>query len=221
MIALEPRGVRVAVSATETAIAAIRQLIIDGTLRPGSRLPAEPELAAQLGLSRNTLREAVRALVTARVLDVRRGDGTYVTSLEPQLLLEGIGFAVELMQEDRWLELLELRRILEPAATALAAERAGPELYPELSARLVAMERQSHGETRIRMDIEFHGLIAAASGNETVASMLSGINSHTIPARFCRAPLHADPPRRAHEEHLAIFDAVRARDPLLAHSAAL
>jgi GntR family transcriptional repressor for pyruvate dehydrogenase complex len=207
--------------ATEAAIKAIRELILEGRLGPGDRLPAEPELAAQLGLSRGTLREAVRSLVTARVLDVRRGDGTYVTSLEPQLLLEGIGFAVELMEAERGLELLELRRILEPAATALAAERAPNEVFDELSARLAAMELQSHGETRIRQDIEFHGKIAAASGNETLASMLAGINSHTIHARIWHGTLDADASRRAHEEHLAIYEAVRARDPVLAHSAAL
>jgi GntR family transcriptional repressor for pyruvate dehydrogenase complex len=211
----------VAAPATEAAIKAIRQLIIDGNLGPGTRLPAEPELASQLGLSRGTLREAVRALVTARVLDVRRGDGTYVTSLEPRLLLEGIGFAVELMQEDRWLELLELRRILEPAATALAAERAESRVFDELNARLAAMEQQSHGESRIRLDIEFHGLIATASGNETLASMLAGINSHTLHARVWHGTLDADAGRRAHEEHQAIYEAVRARDPILAHSVAL
>ena len=108
---------------TEQAIDKIRGLIIDGDLRPGARLPPEQELASQLGSSRNTTREAVRALVTARVLDVRRGDGTYVTSLRPELLLEGIGFAVELMQEESALELIEVRRALEPAATELAAER--------------------------------------------------------------------------------------------------
>ena len=209
-----------AAPATEAAIKAMRQLIIDGALGPGARLPAEPELAAQLGLSRGTLREAVRALVTARVLDVRRGDGTYVTSLEPSLLLEGIGFAVELMQEDRWLELIELRRILEPAATALAAERAPAEVFDRLAGQLSAMEH-SHGENRIRQDIEFHGAIAAAAGNETLASMLSGINSHTIHARIWHGTLDADADRLAHQEHQAIYDAVRARDASLAHSVAL
>ena len=106
---------------TETAITRIRELIAAGRLVPGSRLPPEHELATQLGLSRNTVREAVRALVTTRVLDVRRGDGTYVTSLTPQLLLEGVGAAVELMGDDDALEVLEVRRYLEPAATALAA----------------------------------------------------------------------------------------------------
>jgi GntR family transcriptional repressor for pyruvate dehydrogenase complex len=209
-----------AVSATESAITAIRQLIIDGTLRPGSRLPAEPELAAQLGLSRNTLREAVRALVAARVLDVRRGDGTYVTSLEPQLLLQGIGFAVELMQEDRWLELLELRRILEPAATALAAERATRDELGELADRLEAMDR-SAGESRIKHDIDFHTFIATLSGNQTLASMVAGVHSHTVHARLWHGTLDTDAHRRAREEHEAIYRAVAAADSALAHSTAL
>lgn len=83
---------------TEAAIAQMREMIASGQLALGARLPPEAELAAQLGASRNTAREAVRALVTARVLDVRRGDGTYVTSLRPELLLEGLGAAVELLQ---------------------------------------------------------------------------------------------------------------------------
>ena len=103
---------------TEAAIAKMREMIATGELVPGSRLPPEADLATLLGASRNTVREAVRALVTARVLDVRRGDGTYVTSLRPELLLEGIGAAVELMQEGFSLELIGVRRILEPAATA-------------------------------------------------------------------------------------------------------
>jgi GntR family transcriptional regulator, transcriptional repressor for pyruvate dehydrogenase complex len=209
-----------AAPATEAGIRALRKLIIDGELKPGSRLPAEPELASQLGLSRGTLRAAVRALVTARVLDVRRGDGTYVTSLEPELLLEGIGFAVELMQEDRWLELLELRRILEPSATALAAERGRPEVLADLAERLRTMEH-SRGEIRIKQDIGFHGVIATASANQSLASMLAGLSSHTLHARIWHGSLDSDADRRAHEEHEAIYEALKRRDPVLAHAAAL
>ena len=83
---------------TEAAIIRVQDMIASGRLAPGSRLPSEADLAIELGASRNTVREAVRALVTAKVLDVRRGDGTYVTSLRPELLLDGIGAAAELMQ---------------------------------------------------------------------------------------------------------------------------
>ena len=99
----------------DQAIEHIRDLIVRGVLEPGSRLPPEPELAAILGCSRSTTREAVRSLVMTRVLDVRRGDGTYVTSLRPELLLEAIGFAVDLMRDESLLELWEIRMLLEPA----------------------------------------------------------------------------------------------------------
>ena len=78
---------------TEAAIQKMRAMIAGGEFQPGARLPPEAELAAVLGASRNTAREAVRALTTAHVLDVRRGDGTFVTSLRPELLLEGISAA--------------------------------------------------------------------------------------------------------------------------------
>ncbi|MEN3540428.1 GntR family transcriptional regulator, partial [Microbispora sp. ZYX-F-249] len=71
--------------AIETAIDTVKQMIIDGKLRPGQKLPAEKDLADQLGVARNTLREAVRALIAMRVLQTRQGDGTYVTSLSPGL----------------------------------------------------------------------------------------------------------------------------------------
>jgi GntR family transcriptional repressor for pyruvate dehydrogenase complex len=206
--------------ATEAAIVAIRKLIIDGDLPSGSRLPAEYELAAQLQLSRGTLREAVRALITARVLDVRRGDGTYVTSLEPELLLEGIGFAVELMQEDRAMELLELRRILEPAAAALAALRIGSADLSALGAHLQAME-ESRGELRIFQDIDFHNRIALAANNQTLSTLLSGLSGKTVHARIWHGTIDAEADRRAHEDHQAIYQAIAHQDPMLAESAAL
>jgi GntR family transcriptional regulator, transcriptional repressor for pyruvate dehydrogenase complex len=205
--------------ATEAAIDSISKLIIGGTLPSGSRLPSEPELAAQLHASRNTVREAVRALVTARVLDVRRGDGTYVTSLEPHLLLEGIGFAVELMQDERALELLELRKILEPAATGLAAQRISSDVLLDLGACLGAM-RYSKGELRIKQDIDFHGKIAAASGNQTLATLLAGISGKTVHARIWHGTLDAEADTRAHEDHETIYAAVQAGDAQLAESAA-
>ena len=106
---------------TDEAIQKIREMITSGDLGPGDRLPPEKELSERLGLSRNSLREAVKALEVIRVLDVRRGDGTYVTSLEPRLLLEAMSFVVDLHTDRSVLEIFGVRRILEPAAAALAA----------------------------------------------------------------------------------------------------
>src|SRR5213082_177241 len=83
---------------THEAIESIRELIVSGEWGPGTRLPREADLAAQLGLSRNSLREAVRALALARVLEVRQGDGTYVSSLEPSELFEPTLSATDLLR---------------------------------------------------------------------------------------------------------------------------
>ena len=206
---------------TEAAIERLRAMIVSGELTPGMRLPPEAELAMDLGASRNTVREAVRALVTARVLDVRRGDGTYVTSLRPELLLEGIGAAVELMQEGFSLDLIAVRRILEPAATALAASRIGSTTLEELEALLERMATAPDQGERIRHDADFHALVAATSGNTTLASMLSAMSSRTVRARAWRGQVEAGAGERTVAQHREILDALRAGDPVRAEAAAL
>src|ERR1700756_2503610 len=121
---------------TEDAIETIRDLIATGQWGPGTRLPRETDLAAQLGLSRNSLREAVRALSLARVLEVRQGDGTYVSSLEAGELLQPTLSATNLLRGRTVLELFEVRRMLEPEAAAVAAQRVDASLAAALRAEL-------------------------------------------------------------------------------------
>ena len=108
-------------SLTDTAISKIKEMILDGRLAPGSKLPREADLAEDLGISRNSLREAVRALSLIRILDVRQGDGTYVTSLQPEILMETMGFIVDFHHDAIVLHLFEVRRALESAAAEPAA----------------------------------------------------------------------------------------------------
>ncbi len=112
---------------TDEAISKIKDMLIRGELKAGDRLPPEKELSERLGLSRSSLREAVKALELIRVLDVRRGDGTYVTSLDAKLLNEAVAFVVDLHQDRSILELFEVRRILEPATAHLAAGKITPD----------------------------------------------------------------------------------------------
>ena len=125
---------------TDEAIGKIKEMIISGRVRPGEKLPREADLAAELGLSRNSLREAVKALTLVNVLDVRQGDGTYATSLAPSLLLEALSFIVDFHRDDTVLDFLEVRRILEPAATALAATRMSAEARVELGQVLESVQ---------------------------------------------------------------------------------
>jgi GntR family transcriptional repressor for pyruvate dehydrogenase complex len=206
---------------TEAAIQQMRDLIATGQLVPGQRLPPESELAELLGTSRNTVREAVRALMTARVLDVRRGDGTYVTSLRPELLLAGIGAAADLLQDDFTLELVQVRRILEPAATALAARYISDTTLAALRECLHRMSEASSQEELVQFDEEFHALVATASGNATLASMLVGVSSRTTRGRAWRGVIEAGATERTISEHARILGALEAHDPPLAEAAAL
>lgn len=205
---------------TEAAIRKLRDMITSGRYPSGAKLPPEAELAAELGLSRNTTREAVRALSSARVLDVRRGDGTYVTSLRPEVLLEGIAFAVDLMQEDSALELIEVRRILEPAATALAAVNIDDAALASLEKSLARMAESTSQTDLVREDTNFHAQVGAASGNDTLASMLQGISSRTIRARIWRGMIDSDATARTISEHARILEALQARDRELAWATA-
>ena len=205
---------------TEAAIRRMHDMIASGRLLPGQRLPPEADLAAELGASRNTLREAVRGLVTARVLDVRRGDGTYVTSLRPELLLEGIGTAAELMQDGFSLEFIQVRRILESAATGIAATRIDDHMLESLDVCLQRMRDSRSDEELVHFDEEFHATVAAAAGNETLASMLAGVSSRTSRVRVWRGIVEEDAKARTISQHADILRALRDHDPALAEAAA-
>ncbi|PBC81480.1 transcriptional regulator, GntR family [Streptomyces sp. 2224.1] len=197
---------------TDEAIEKIKGMIVSGALRPGDRLPKESELAAELGLSRNSLREAVRALSLIRILDVRQGDGTYVTSLDPQLLLEAMSFVVDFHRDDTVLEFLAVRRILEPAATAMAAGRIGLEELNSLEDRLNALGPSPSVEDLVAGDLEFHRGIVAASGNSVLCSLLDGLSGPTTRARIWRGLTQKDAVARTLTEHRAILGALRDRD---------
>ncbi|MFE5034414.1 FadR/GntR family transcriptional regulator [Streptomyces sp. NPDC056683] len=211
-------------SLTDRAIGQIRELIRSGALPPGAKLPPEPELAAQLGLSRNLAREAVKALAVARVLEVRRGDGTYVTSLQPSLLLEGLGGAVELLQSDTGalLDLMEVRRLLEPLATGLAAARITDDQLAEVKGHLDAMREASDDVERLNVhDAAFHRSVVAATGNESLLTLLEGISGRTLGARIWRGQLDDQSAGRTLAEHEAIYNALRTRDAAVSQAAAL
>jgi GntR family transcriptional repressor for pyruvate dehydrogenase complex len=203
---------------TDEAIDKIKGMITSGELGPGDRLPKEADLAERLGLSRNSLREAVKALSMIRVLDVRQGDGTYVTSLEPNLLLDALSFVVDFHRDDTVLQFLEVRRILEPAATALATERMTDADVTKLQAVLDELGAEPTIEALVANDLEFHRLIAAGSGNTVLCSLIDGLSGPTTRARIWRGLTQEGAALRTREQHQAIVDAIASRQPDLARS---
>ena len=207
-------------SVTDEAIDKIRQMIVSGSLRPGDRLPKENDLAAQLGLSRSSLREAVRALSLVRVLEVRQGDGTYVTSLEPDLLLESTRFLAHLFSEKTVLELFEVRRLLEPAAAALAAVRMDEAALALVRQELERMIAAETVEELVEADAAFHAVIARASGNAVLKSLLDTLSTRTMRTRIWRGWKDEDTLQTSRADHSRIYDALVRRDPELARTMA-
>jgi GntR family transcriptional repressor for pyruvate dehydrogenase complex len=206
------------VSVTDEAIEKIKGMIIAGDLRPGDRLPREADLAQRLGLSRSSLREAVRALSLVRILDVRQGDGTYVTSLDAALLLDALSFVVELHHDSGMFDLLEARRLLEAEAAALAAQRITPAQVAELHALIEAMPGCADVEEFVENDLAFHRTIAAAAGNSVVSKLLESISGRTIRARIWRGITEGGAIDRTVAEHRAICDAIEHGSPELARA---
>src|SRR5882762_5729978 len=208
-------------SVTDGAIDKIQELIISRSWGPGDRLPKESELAAQLGLSRNSLREAVRALSQLRVLEVRQGDGTYVTSLEPELLLESTSFVSHLLVGESALELFEVRRLLEGAAAALAAARIDEAGKEALRTKLERMIESATVEELVQADVDFHAVIARATGNTFLTSLLASLSSRTMRARMWRGREVDNALDVTRDEHRRIYEAIVAGDPELARAAAM
>jgi DNA-binding FadR family transcriptional regulator len=206
------------VAVTDEAIEKIKAMIVSGTLRAGDRLPKEADLAAELGLSRSSLREAVRALSLMNILDVRQGDGTYVTSLEPTLLLEALSFIVDFHRDATVLELLAVRRILEPAATAMAAERATDADLEELGKLLDSLGESPSADELVANDLEFHRRIVACSGNSVLSSLVETMSAPTTRARVWRGLTQAGAWERTLAEHRAILHAMVLRDAEAARS---
>jgi DNA-binding FadR family transcriptional regulator len=206
------------VAVTDAAIDKIKQMIVSGELAPGDRLPKEADLAERLGLSRNSLREAVRALSLINVLDVRQGDGTYVTSLEPGLLLDTLSFVLDLHQDDTVLQFFEVRRILEPAATAMAAELMKDDEIEELRVILESLPERPTIEELVANDLRFHQRIAQGSGNSVLCSFIESLSGPTNRARVWRGLTQEGALQKTREQHMAIYEAIAARQADIARS---
>jgi GntR family transcriptional repressor for pyruvate dehydrogenase complex len=203
---------------TDDAIDRLKAMIRAGEIRPGDRLPREPDLAEALGVSRNSLREAVRALSLLRILDVRQGDGTYVTELAADTLLAALSIVADFHGDATLLEVIEVRRLLEPAASAVAAAQIDDLALDELERLLERTTASSTVEELVAADIDFHRRIAIVSGNSALAAVLESLSGPTQRMRVWRGAAQASALDRTIAEHRAILDALHRHDPELARS---
>jgi DNA-binding FadR family transcriptional regulator len=209
-MAVQPRAAAFArvrpARASSHVIAQIRGAILSGALRPGDRLPAERELAQQFGVSRVTLRDALRALEAQGLVRVKVGGqgGPYVAEPDIALLSESIGTHLQL-RGTTFAELAEARQALETTAARLAAQRATPD-------DLAALEAAIAGPQPSASSLDFHSALVVAAHNGALLAMFRATRA-LIQAAF--DALHAAQPdmvlaaRRTHSE---LYAAIAAGD---------
>lgn len=158
----------------ELAVSQLREQVASGQWPVGERLPAENELARMLGVGRSTVREAVRVLVHAGILETRQGSGTYVRQLTA-----GSGWE-PLLRRAAILEVYEVRQALEVQAAVLAAERRTPEdiaRINELEADRTRMRDLARDSAFIEADVAFHQAVVTAAHNPLLAEMFASFTS--------------------------------------------
>ena len=207
-------------SQTDVVIDGVKRLIVSGELGAGDRLPIEKDLAAQLGVSRGSLREGVRALALLGVLETRQGDGTYVTALDAGRLLSPVSFLAELPDPATSAHLLGVRRVLEAESASLAARSVTDEQLTEMDRVLSSVDGLLDGaggdvdlERFIDADTAFHRLIAQASGNPALAALIENLVGRTSRTRMWRAVTERGAVEATHREHRAILEELAQRDP--------
>lgn len=195
-------------------------LITERQLKPGDRLPPERELAASMGVSRSSLREALRALALLGVADMRQGDGTYLTNLQPGSLMRSVGLVLAL-SDSGLEELFEARKLVEPGLAALAARRVDDATAAELARCAEASaDALDDAEAFMWADIELHATIARAASNAVLERLLESITGMGIASRRRTGRLAPVRASSAHD-HREIVAAIAAHDPEAASTAML
>ncbi len=202
----------------EQVAARIQQLILEGELRPGDRLPTERELAERFRVSRSSVRDAIRVLQLMGLVEPRQGEGTVVRDLSPEAVVHPLA---SLLVRSRALltDLLDVRKMIEPHLAARAAQHATEEEIRRLQTILDRQRAKAEqGELAVEEDSEFHYTIATAARNQVILRILDVLMDllRTSRERSLQVPGRL---QKSLEGHGRILAAIRRRDPAAAEAA--
>lgn len=200
-------------SLVDQALEQLRQRISRGVWAIGERLPTEPELSAELGISRNTVREAMRVLAFSGLIETRQGDGSYLRSMTDPL------GAMRALSHCTVTQAQEARQILEVEAIGLAALRRTHDDLAGLREALDASAALYHGdlEAYIRADLVFHKRLVDAAHNPALSELYQYFSA--VVGAQLRQTLNISPRRQAvFDLHIALLEAVEHQDPERAKS---
>ncbi len=203
---------------SEAAIEQIKELIVSEDLEPGAKLPSERDLVEALGVGRSSIREALRILEIMGLVEVLPGKGAFVKALTGDLFIPLSEILTS--QKESLQHHFEARMVLEPAAAALAAKRASAGEVGRLGKNLENFKENLARQNLvglIRVDIEFHRLVANATDNQTIAVLMNTITRHDF--HGWKAALRTNNrPRKTVTEHGRILEAIASGDEKKARS---
>ena len=202
---------------SDQIIERIIAMIASGELKPGDKLPPEPQLMEQFGVGRSSVREAFGALTLLGLVNVRPGHGTYITDSPDKAQPKSMGMSLITIGHDKIRELVEARSELEQSIVRLASKRAKEKDIAELKAqhnKLKAGLKKGlkSGQKLIEADLEFHAALSKASNNSVLARFLSELRQPMRNWMEQMAKYDWDF-EQVLEEHQAILNAIEARDP--------
>ena len=195
----------------EQIVQQIENSIIKGLLKPGDQLPSERELALQFGVSRTAVREAVKTLREKGLVEAFSGRGTFVTDGTSQATRQSLDRMIRIGQTESFMNLVEVREILEPHIAAMAAVRASEQDFAAMSEAIQAMDKSnSEPEAFIEADLDFHLALAEAAGNPLILSLIDSIVGVLREQRLRIFKVKGGP-ERGQFHHRRILEAVRER----------
>ena len=193
-------------------------MISEGYLKPGDRLPTEPELMKQFGVGRSTLREALKSLAIAGIIESRQGAGTYISTTYTNFLNNRLNWTMMLSERELG-HVTEVRYGLEGQTAALAAERATPEQIENLSQTLSKLdENLKTPDMAAEYDLIFHLKIAEASNNPLLLNLISSVRE-LIRSYIIFSYSDPDRPDESEGQHQDILEAIHAGQPQKARQA--
>ncbi|MCK2017051.1 FadR family transcriptional regulator [[Brevibacterium] frigoritolerans] len=200
-------------------------MIRSGSLKPGEQLDSIQQLAENFQVGRPAIREALSALSSMGLIEIKQGEGTFVKTFDPAIMNHPLSAAL-LMDQDNIKHLLEVRKILESGTAEVAAKKRTEENLIELKDMLFNMEKVSDDEELSdKADISFHVAVANASQNELLITLMNHVSElMTEKMRdIRRAALYSEEMtlKQLYQQHVRIYDAIAAQDEDGARSAML
>ncbi|MFJ9383384.1 FadR/GntR family transcriptional regulator [Peribacillus sp. NPDC101481] len=201
------------------------EMIRSGSLKPGEQLDSIQQLAENFQVGRPAIREALSALSSMGLIEIKQGEGTFVKTFDPAIMNHPLSAAL-LMDQDNIKHLLEVRKILESGTAEVAAKKRTEENLIELKDRLFNMEKVSDDEELSdKADIAFHVAVANASQNELLITLMNHVSELMMEKMrdIRRIALYSEEMtlKQLYQQHVRIYDAILAQDEDGARSAML